>query len=200
MVIYNTTLQVFILISSEHNFINIVLGLNSCGINCDNICGQGYDGASNMSGHIKGVQTIIRAQYPKALYVHCVAHTLNLAVSSACNIQPIRNCLGTIQKMYSFFNFPKRQNVILTAIDESDLEPKIKTLKRLCATRWVQRYDAINDFVELFPYVVISLENITEWSDSSSVDANLLLKSMDSTFLISLQVIKVNTIYLIICV
>jgi len=93
MVIYNTTLQqVFIIISSEHNFINIVLGFNSCGINCDNIYGQGYGGASNMSVHIKGVQTIIRAQYPKALYVHCVAHTLNLAVLSACNIQPIRNC------------------------------------------------------------------------------------------------------------
>jgi len=44
-----------------------------------------------MSGHIKGVQTIKRAKYPKALYVHCVAHTLNLAVSSACNIQHIRN-------------------------------------------------------------------------------------------------------------
>jgi len=57
------------------------------------------------------------------------------------------------------------------------------------ATRWVQRYNAINDFVEL---VVISLENISEWTDASSVDANLLLKSMNSTFLISLQVIKIN--------
>lgn len=145
-----------------------------------------------MSGHIKGVQTIIRAKYPNALYVHCVSHTLNLAVSSACNIQPIRNCLGIVQKLYCFFNFPKRQNVIFTAIDESDLEPKVMTVKCLCETRWVQRYDAINDFVELFPYVVISLENISEWTDASSVDANLLLKSMDSTFLISLQVIKVN--------
>ncbi|KAF0717648.1 zinc finger MYM-type protein 1-like, partial [Aphis craccivora] len=73
--------------------LSILNGFNSCGINCDNIYGQGYGGASNiMSVHIKGVQTIIRAQYPKALYVHCVAHTLNLAVLSACNIQPIRNC------------------------------------------------------------------------------------------------------------
>lgn len=165
--------------------------MNSCGINCDNICLQGYDGASNMSGHIKGVQTIIRNKYPKALYVHCVAHTLNLAVSSACNIQPVRNCLGTIEKMYCFFNSPKRHQVILKVISESDLDPKVKTLKRLCATRWIQRYDAINDFVELFPYVVVSLEKISKWNDLSSVDANILLKSMDSKFLISLQVIKV---------
>jgi len=165
--------------------------LNSCGINRENICGQGYDGVSNMSGHIKCVQIIIRNKYPKALYVHYVAHTLNLAVSSACKIQPVRNCLGTIEKMYCFFNFPKRHQVILEAISESVLDPKVKTLKRLCATRWIQRYDAINDFVELFPYVVVSLEKILEWNDLSSVDANILLKSMDSKFLISLQVIKV---------
>jgi hypothetical protein len=109
--------------------------LNSCGINCDNICGQGYDGASNMSGHIKGIQTIIRNKYPKALYVHCVAHTLSLAVSSACNIQPIQNGLGTVQKMYCFCNSSKRHQVIVTAISESDLDSKVKTLKRLCATR-----------------------------------------------------------------
>lgn len=88
--------------------------------------GQGYDGASNMSGHLKGVQTIIRATYPKALYVHCVAHSLNLAVSKASNILPIRNCLGVVEKIYGFFNSPKRQNVLLNTIEESDLDPKVK--------------------------------------------------------------------------
>jgi hypothetical protein len=140
-----------------------------------------------MLGYIKGVQTIIINKYPKALYLHCIAHTLNLAVSSACNIQPVRNCLGTIQKMYCFFNSPKHHQVILTAISESDLESKVKTLKRLYATR----YDAINDFVELFSYLVVLLEKILEWNDLSSVDANILSKSMDSKFLISLQIIKV---------
>jgi len=69
-----------------------------------------------MSGHIKGVQTIIRAKYLKALYVHCVAHTLNLAVSSDCNIQPIKGLLWDSSK--NVLLLPKRQNVILTAIDE----------------------------------------------------------------------------------
>jgi hypothetical protein len=77
-----------------------------------------------MTRHIKGVQTIIRNKYPKALYVHYVARTLNLAVSSVCNIQPVRNCLGTIQKMYCFFNSPKRHQVILTAISQSNLDSK----------------------------------------------------------------------------
>jgi len=75
--------------------------------------------------------------------------------------------------MYYFFNSLKRHRVILTTISESDLDTKVKTLKRLCATRWIQRFDEINDFVELFLYVVISLEKILEWNDLSSVDANI---------------------------
>jgi len=42
-----------------------------------------------MSGKFKGVQAIIREQYPQAIYVHCAAHSLNLAVSTASNIKPI---------------------------------------------------------------------------------------------------------------
>jgi hypothetical protein len=64
-------------------------GLKSCGINCEYLIGQGYDGVSSTSGKYKGVQAIVN--YPKAIYVHCAAHTLNLAVTKASNIQPIRN-------------------------------------------------------------------------------------------------------------
>ena len=35
--------------------------------------GQGYDGASNMSGKISGVQARISAEYPKAIFIHCFA-------------------------------------------------------------------------------------------------------------------------------
>ena len=37
---------------------------------------QTYDGASVMSGHIGGVQTLMHQQYPFAYFVHCAAHTL----------------------------------------------------------------------------------------------------------------------------
>lgn len=152
-----------------------------------------------MSGKFKGVQAYIRKKYPQAIYVHCAAHSLNLAVSTASNIKPIRNCLGILEKMYTFFNKPKRSNVLIQEIDKSDLEPKVKTLKRLCATRWVQRYDAVNDFVELFPFVVTALQVISsEWNDISGSDANILLKTFDSEFLISLQVIKVTNYFILI--
>ncbi|XP_050057528.1 52 kDa repressor of the inhibitor of the protein kinase-like isoform X2 [Aphis gossypii] len=150
---------------------SIINGLNSCGIDCCNMVGQGYDGASNMAGHVKGTQKIVSENFPKAIYVHCAAHSLNLAVSAACDIQAIRNCL------------------------ESDFNPDSKSLKRLCATRWVERYSAIHDFVELYPCVVSALDKISEWKDSTATDANILAKSMDSEFFVSLQVIKVLFAY-----
>jgi hypothetical protein len=77
----------------------------SYGVDCKYLYGQGYDGASNMAGHMQGDQAHVRAMYPKALYIHCVAHSLNLAVLTASNIKPIRNCLGIIEKLYVFFQY-----------------------------------------------------------------------------------------------
>lgn len=156
--------------------------------------GQGYDGASNMAGQFKGVQAIIRNKYPNALYVHCSAHSFSLAVSSSCNIKPIRNCLGIVEKLHVFFNTPKRHHVLLNEIEKNDSTPNVKTLKRLCATRWVQRYDALNDFCELYSFVHQALRFITtEWNDSSATDAGMLLKCIqDSEFLVSLYITKVS--------
>ena len=44
---------------------------------------QAYDEASNMSGHLSGVQARISTQYPKATYIHCFCHSLNLAMQDS---------------------------------------------------------------------------------------------------------------------
>ena len=91
------------------------------------------------------------------------------------------------------FYTPNCQNFLLTNIENSNEDPKVKTLKKLCATWWVQHYDAVTDFIELFAFIVESLENISNWNDSTATEANILLKAIDSEFLISLQVIQVNS-------
>ncbi|XP_042465980.1 zinc finger MYM-type protein 1-like [Zingiber officinale] len=42
--------------------------------------GQGYDGASNMSGEFNGLKSLIMKENSYALYVHCFAHQLQLVV------------------------------------------------------------------------------------------------------------------------
>jgi hypothetical protein len=45
----------------------------SININTLNIVAQSYDGASVMSGHLGGVQSKIKQQFPCAIYIHCMA-------------------------------------------------------------------------------------------------------------------------------
>jgi len=47
------------------------------------IRGQGYDGAANMSGAYKGVQTLMKQKAPRARYIHCSAHALNFVINDA---------------------------------------------------------------------------------------------------------------------
>jgi len=82
----------------------IMDNLKSRGINMHGLIGQGYDGAAAMGGHLNGVRTAIQEQYPEALYVHCAAHSLNLALSKSCSIPLVRNSLGTVRVVAKFFS------------------------------------------------------------------------------------------------
>lgn len=55
-----------------------------------------------MSGKCLGIQLYVQNQYPKAVYVHWAAHSLNLVVSTAIDIQPMQHCIEIILKMYTF--------------------------------------------------------------------------------------------------
>jgi len=60
--------------------------------------GQGYDGASSMSGSVLGVQACIRQVCPSAVYVHCASHCLNLTISRSCDI-PSTGVYETVKEL-----------------------------------------------------------------------------------------------------
>ena len=73
------------------------------------LVGQGYDGCSAMAGMLNGVQAKIREIYPKALYVHCSAHRLNLVVNDLNSVQTIRNTTSTIKSIVAYFRESSRR-------------------------------------------------------------------------------------------
>ena len=52
------------------------------GLDLQNCRGQGYDGATNISG-ANGVQGHLSAENSKAVYAHCNSHILNLCIVDA---------------------------------------------------------------------------------------------------------------------
>lgn len=150
--------------------------------------GQGYDGAATMSGAFQGTQALIAAKHPAALYVHCASHSLNLALTSASTVPGIRNCFGTIEKLWCFFNTPKRANILNIHIDDLAPQSRKQKLKQLCPTRWVERHDSVIVMLELLIPVAAALEEISEWEDTETASkASILLNAIkESTFLVAL--------------
>ena len=68
--------------------------LETYGLYLGYLRGQGYDGAGNMAGKYRGAAVTI---HPKAVYVHCAAHALNLCVVAACSVQLVKKYDGYIQ-------------------------------------------------------------------------------------------------------
>ena len=53
------------------------------GHDSDKLIAQTYDGAAALSGIRNGVQALFKAVYPKAHFIHCYAHQLNLIFRKA---------------------------------------------------------------------------------------------------------------------
>ncbi|KAF0713891.1 zinc finger MYM-type protein 1-like, partial [Aphis craccivora] len=165
--------------------------LGNLGINLNYLRGQGYDGASAMRGLFNGVQAIIKQSYPLALYIHCCSHSLNLAISDACDVKSIRNSVGIIQTVCSFFNTPKRQAVLQNSVEQIAPDSKKNKLKMLCPTRWVERHEAILVFLELFDSIIDSLETISTWIDreTSSKASSILFSLKQRETLLSIHIL-----------
>ena len=140
--------------------------------------GQSYDGAGAMAGHTRGAAARILAKYPKAIYVHCAAHRLNLCVMKACSIQVVNNMMQTADSVSRFFNnSPKRQLALEKWIDSVlPEEERRKKLKEMCRTRWIERHEAFEVFIDLFLPTVSCLKDIVhapvaDWNRETRSDA-----------------------------
>ena len=102
-------------------------------IDLNRVRAQTYDTTSSMSSAANGVNGRFRASYPKAIYLPCNAHILNLCISASCKLQPIRNVIDTMNEAHLFFhNSPKRQAFFERVLEECCQDVKLEKLKGLC--------------------------------------------------------------------
>lgn len=135
--------------------------------------GQGYDGAANMSGVYSGLQARIRQRNPSAKYVHCCTHNLNLVINdSVTNVQEVRQFYYQLERIYVFFSSPRRW-AMLSEIKQTNF---VKTLKRVCPTRWSSRIQALDalrsryfDVVKILTYLSLNGRNYDEEREAKSL-------------------------------
>lgn len=188
------TFLTFVAVSSlaGENLANVILQIiENYGLDINNLRGQGYDGASNMSGKLQGVQARIKEKQPYAEYTHCCSHVLNLTIVSATNSasasRQINNMLSTIKSTTNFIRDSYKRREILKK-NLSVTETNKTVLKQLCETRWIERHSALIDFVSLFGIIVKTLEEINEISTEHAMAFSLLQSILCFEFITSLVI------------
>ena len=173
----------------------LVGAIQNFGLSLNQLCGQCYDGARNMSGIYNGVQAKIRGEQPKALYVHCYAHCLNLVIVDVTKRNKIaRNLFGVVEKLYAFMKGSCARSNLFTKVQQelSESEPPLK-LKQLSDTRWNCRVESLKVIDNQYAAILQTLETIEdETTDAkAAADARGLLAQLSTfEFILSLAVLK----------
>ena len=100
---------------------------------------------------------------PKAIYSPYNAHKLNLVIANASKLMQIKNCVGVVNETYLFFKAsPKRQRLFeqVIGIVNKDSSSKVTKLVGLCKMRWVERFEAFDNYVDLLEAIATTCDLI----------------------------------------
>jgi len=138
------------------------------GLTITQIRGQGYDGASNMKGGIKGLKTLIMKESPSAYYIHCFAHQLQLVLIAVAKgntdckgffdqVSLLLNIVGVSCKRHGMLR-NARLDQIAKALDCGELESgsglnQEMGLPRPGDTRWGSHYKTICNIIAMYPSI-----------------------------------------------
>uniref|UniRef100_A0AC34FV53 DUF4371 domain-containing protein n=1 Tax=Panagrolaimus sp. ES5 TaxID=591445 RepID=A0AC34FV53_9BILA len=162
------------------------------GIDGKKMVAQGYDGASNMSGHINGTRAKIQKIYPQAEYYHCVNHKLNLSMEDVNENIVMKRAMQKFHDITVYLKSPHRASILS---DQCENHKILKSKVPLfCQTRWVERHSSILAFKELIPAIADTLQIIAgEKGDPDVLNHLDFLYSAEAIFTLNLAV-KVSAI------
>ncbi len=164
--------------------------LDKCELSNMPIIAQSYDGASVMSGKNRGVQAIIRETHPHAVYIHCLAHRVNLVVVDSCAaVSAATAFFNTLQALYVHFCQPGNHASLIRVRDTLGIK-NFQEMSSLSTTRWSCRYEnckAVLTNYELIKQVLE--EEVNQAQDKNCVEAIGLLSCIQKPeFVVSLYI------------
>lgn len=140
------------------------------------ILAQSNDGARVMSGKNQGLQAIIKETHPNAIYIHCLAHKLNLVVVDSCaNVSTAKTFFNGIEALYIYFSQPGHHAPLQKLQNTLGISTS-REMGSLSTTRWSCRFENCKAVLKNYEAIKLALEEeITENRDKHSVEAIGLL-------------------------
>lgn len=135
----------------------------------EELIAQAYDGASSMQGEYQGLRTYVQSQNPRAVYIWCFAHVLNLVVVDVCESSiEVKTFISNIQSLTTFMSARKRTADFVDSQIVLYPNARVFIMKNLSTTRWTAHDRAINVVFTKYLAVVESLEHLTKSTDTST--------------------------------
>lgn len=138
------------------------------------LVGQSFDGAQNMKGEYKGLQSRINDKCPTATFIWCCAHRLNLIVTKAvgCSSDAV-DLFGNLEALYNFISGSKKRVAYYEAAQKKYSTTKQgRRLKRVSTTRWMSHDYALESVLNTFESVIETLEYSRQIEDCNDHTAN----------------------------
>lgn len=162
-----------------------------------------------MSGRNAGVQAILREQFmPKAVYVHCHVHRLNLVVADVCtSVSHVIEFYSVVAKIHNYFTASsvtnerfrdaqrklklgrsvsktiRNSNFLLMILVETNL-------KLWSNIRWDSRWTSIDAVLSNFECIIVALAEIIEDGGERAIEAKGLAFVMkDPAFAVTLFIL-----------
>lgn len=164
--------------SIANAILDVILRL---GLSVNKLRGQCYDGASNMSGKYKGAQAKIREREPRAVYVHCANHSLNLALQDSVRSVPLmRDVLQYVNDVAVLIGRSAKRLTMFEEVAHELGQDKVISLKALCPTRWCVRVKSLTSLLSNYAVVLVTLQKLKLSKDPCSSTASGLLKHFEA--------------------
>ena len=127
-----------------------------------------------MRGICNGVQALVKREVSQALYVHCLAHSLNLCIQEASKLQ----CKFSPKRLALFNSLRKEASV------QSGGEILSPSFRTLCPTRWKVRTTVLAplrvSYLTTYSLIQKALNEIQQGSDEYAAKGRGLLSKLES--------------------
>ncbi|XP_019514458.1 PREDICTED: zinc finger MYM-type protein 1 isoform X2 [Hipposideros armiger] len=146
--------------------------LQQIGVDLNKLRGQAYDSTTNLRVKFNKVAAEFKKEEPRALYVHCYAHFLDLAVIRFCKeVKELRSTLKILSSLFNTLHMSGEMSANFQKI--CNLSQNKTCKKHTSQSCWTVHDHTLLSVIEGLPEIIETLNIVSNHSSNTSLSDEL---------------------------